>query len=130
MKISKKIIACLLSVLFVASLVFVSSATVNNQDFENGNYDIVTTYDGNYDIVTFDDRTHVVKTTTMHYDYATGTDDFATGTDDFATGTDDFATGTDEFATETDSDSCGFFKNIINKIIEFFKRIFALIGLS
>ena len=123
MKISKKIIACLLSVLFVASLVFVSSATVNNQDFENVNYDIVTTYDGNYDIVTFDDRTHVVKTTTMHYDYATGTDDFATGTDDFAT-------GTDEFATETDSDSCGFFKNIINKIIEFFKRIFALIGLS
>lgn len=123
MKISKKIIACLLSVLFVASLVFVSSATVNNQDFENGNYDIVTTYDGNYDIVTFEDRTHVVITTTKYYDYATGTDDFATGTDDFAT-------GTDEFATETDSDSCGFFKNIINKIIEFFKRIFALIGLS
>ncbi|MBQ8228330.1 MAG: hypothetical protein IJZ88_04880 [Clostridia bacterium] len=100
MNLSKKLLACLLAILVLTSFSFISSAK------------------------TLEDSS---------YCFSSSTDAFASETDDYD---DCFNPETDgDFASETDSEDecCGiiaFFKNIINKIVNFFTNIFVFIGLS
>ncbi len=103
MKLSKKLIACLLAVLVFASFSFISSAKTQER---------------------------------CCCCISSETDAFASETDDVII-EEDFSSETDDdcFASGTDceDDGCGivvFFKNIINKIVCFFRNIFACIGLS
>ena len=117
MKMSKKILSCLLVVLVLVSFSFISSAKTPDKASENNSRCL------GYIIYMF------TSDTDSDEDY------FATGTDYFATGSDSFSTETDGFATGTDSGNfCSrvkaFFRNIINTIIDFFTRIFVRIGLN
>lgn len=142
---SNKVVACLIAVLVLVSFAFVSfaeeapdvmvSPTIevsvtevpSVEDFTTEVYSTRehgTALDESepYDIVTFDDRSFAHKETTK-----------APTHDSFGTSTDSFGTDTDSFGTETDSEEggfLGFIKGIINKIIYFFMKIFAYLGLS
>lgn len=154
---SNKVVACLIAVLVLVSFAFVSFAeeapdvtvapTTNvpvteATTAEDYSIEVSTTRElGSaldesepYETVTFEDRTFVERTTKKPATTKAPThDSFGTGTDSFGTGTDSFGTDTDSFGTETDSEEggfLGFFKGIINKIIYFFMKIFAYLGLS
>ncbi len=148
---SNKVVACLIAVLVLVSFAFVSFAeeapdvtvapttevpVTEAPSAEDFTTEVYTTREHGtaldeseyYEIVTFDDRSFAYQTT-MAPDY----DSFGTDTDSFGTDTDSFGTDTDSFGTETDSEDggiLGFIKNIINKIIYFFMKIFAYLGLS
>lgn len=139
---SNKVVACLIAVLVLVSFAFVSFAeeapdvTVAPTTTE-APVSETTTFDASEAEPVYTTALRPTKPATtkapVSDSFGTDTDSFGTDTDSFGTDTDSFGTDTDSFGTETDSEEGGFFgfiKGIINKIINFFMKIFAYLGLS